>query len=1297
MERTWEAVEDEGGQRRDEGHLVSASGSVYGPDLEKRIAAFVEEQEKLDMHGATVVASLQGLAAASKVSNVAGGAILRHGRGNEGGLSSTFMRSIQTILVREGEAARKPVAGKGTLRQQSSQRVGAGAMAERGMMKIRESVTHESNLRNAVHMLRNQDLVSFMEALVRHAKFKREDREVKAAFEGVVREGLLKPHIERSLEERGAIEGFCKKFMPHFFGMSPYALQVVCSQVTLEHYKAGEVVMCEGDEGDDFYMVASGLLVVWQRLGTKDEETRRMRWELDRIGGAKGLRGTKLLREMYEKEGLGHLVERRADFKGALARRKIRHTAKELVASQAKRTEANVFLGTQIATKRRGELFGERAVLFGTTRNASVSAAMDTYVLKLNRLQNLRTVQLTEEQELRRDMNVLARVPFLGGETVQALRTLAVECSTRKYPAGTIVLSEGKEPDGLYIIRSGTADMVQAIATYRERSVREGGVHSNFPALRRELDRIGRQGTHIKVAVLGALDHFGDLSMLSGCAQPCTVVASTDMEVLHLPASRYTLALTEKAVERLWLTCTGKGGAYPTLEDLHLRLVEVTEWNRAKRGVVLGPGSEANPTATLVAETTVAQIILQAPVSPVLKQRVVELQDKAYTWVEAAHMGAKATMWRRREHMKLSFLGPEVPLLFVKVLPLHPSEGNISPWAENPSMLRGKDWSRLKTLFATDTYIPDTFCLDVLFDEFKALAQDYGVVACRWGSDEFVVLGCQPGTQQFAIDNAAARLAKLALVYKTSALSGYYRKLLSLTPDDFMLTGTASCTVSCGLANGSLMATYCGMEEGEEDHLLALVGTGLEMARELCYTGCHIDGPRSEYAACRMTYEVSGQLPPLGFEFEEIGLYRYVDLPVQATDGMEGCHRLNGCSLPGFEVLAKGLAEGRKAAVMGVTDLDQLDEERVAAHLEAQKPAWQREVELVARARERDVYSLMLPAVRDISAEYLTEKVLAQMTANKGAAEAFSSGLKDLRGEVPQKGKADRARASNPMSASSRRMAMLRRMLSEGKLTRAGIYEEGRESTAGSTRKSTPNQGRGSPVEVGEEQLARMLRMRRKGLDQRYRLNTGDEMEHRMSEKEKLAKKLSDTKSMCVHVKAVIKLRPEGQELSKLGKDCPSAATTWFTDKINKAIKGTRTSELNFLSDFETQAYGTLYPPPDWMAVKNTSSHGRDFRTPPQILAISRQNSPSGSPTPSGMSTTLPPIPLRGKGALARPREDEVGSTVSPRSKLRGHTPETGSRNVVAGKARRVDGSVALEQFEGREFRKSSLSQSGWL
>ena len=1288
MERTWAEGEDEGPWGEREVGLPAPDAvrdSLYGPELQARMAEFAEEQKEMAV--LTALTQKQGRGGAPGGFGGAGGFGGGEGSGGggvEGGLSSTFMKSVNSILRPTAAKAKTQTGLKAMMESRKGKAIQArGEVGDRGLRRIRESATTENNLKRAVRILRNQDLLPSFDAMVRHAAFWREERAARQAF-AAVHAGLLKPHAERSLGERAAIEDFCRLRMPHFFGMSQYALQVVCSLMKLEKVRAGELLIKEGDAGDDFYIVASGLMVVWQHLGTAEEEERHLRWKLDQAGGPKSLAGSDLLRELYEKEGLGHLAKKRTDLQPITRQVSSRRLLGKLQATarnMGRLTKRDIFLGTQIATKRTGELFGERAVLFGTKRNASVSAIIDSYVLSLNRLENLRTVQLAEETDLRRSIDLLSRVPFLGDESVQDLRALAVECSLRTFPSGSIVLSEGGAPSGLFIIVSGTADLVQATATYRERSVSEGGVDRMlFPALRRELDRIGGMGAFIKLATLERLDHFGEFSMLTGKAQPCTVVAMSELKVLFVPLLRHGLALTEEAIAALWTTCTGPHGAYPTLEELHMRLIEVTEWNRAKRGMVgfevfgasprelaAPPSHEVSATST-VAATTVAQIMAMAPVSPELKHRLVELQDKAYSVQEAAFRGPEFAMWRRRQGLKLVFLGPEVPVLFVKVLALHPSEGVESPWSKDPSILDGKDWNKLKNLFATDTQLLDTFCLDVLFDEWKVLATDYGVLGCRWSSDEFLVLGCQPGKQCVAADNAVALLAKLALAFKVSALKGYYRKLLSMAADDFALTGSAQCTVSAGLASGSLMATYYDNDRSAQGHLQSVVGTGMDVARELCLMGCNPQGPRSEFSACRMTHKMSAQLPPAAFELEEVSVYRYIEGKAAATADMERCMRLNGCNLPGFEQLSRGLAEGRKAAVLDVVGMGDLDDEEEAAQA-ADKPAWQREVEIFAYHNHQDVYALMLPSVRDVMQEDKAAEVLAQLQVNHEALGAFSSELKDVREEP---GQLDKGKLATKSAVSK-----IRRAMSDVLMNRSRT-----PSSAPGSRLPTA----GERLTQGEVHMRKLMRARKKALSRRYRLSTGDDGAH-----DKLLKKATETKNMCAHVKVVIKLRPEDQSLTSLGKDLPSVATSWFADKVQNAVMMTRSNELKVISEFEAQAYEMLKPPSTSRAVSRARSN--PAKSPAEVLSLERGMQPNltrQTQTPSfDRSVTLPPV---GKGTgMMRVREDEVDSAESPRTKAHSYNV----RNIFGGKVRRVEGTVLVDAKSAMD--KSALSHAGWF
>lgn len=106
------------------------------------------------------------------------------------------------------------------------------------------------------------------------------------------------------------------------------------------------------------------------------------------------------------------------------------------------------------------------------------------------------------------------------------LPRLASALRARTLPAGTVVLSRGRLPDGVWAVRSGA------------------------------LERVAGSGRHrVVTGVLQPGDLTGDVPLLRNRAAECTVRALTEVSAQFLPAGHFaTLLRDSPALTRLWLT-----------------------------------------------------------------------------------------------------------------------------------------------------------------------------------------------------------------------------------------------------------------------------------------------------------------------------------------------------------------------------------------------------------------------------------------------------------------------------------------------------------------------------------------------------------------------------------------------------------------------------------------------------------------------------------------------------------------------------------------------------------------------
>jgi ATP-binding cassette subfamily B protein len=171
---------------------------------------------------------------------------------------------------------------------------------------------------------------------------------------------------------------------------------------------------------------------------------------------------------------------------------------------------------------RRGDHFGEAALLLGGERTATVRAAEDLVVLRLegkafrDLLAAHPGIRVVLERSLR-DLgvqNFLKQFTTLGPVPTAVLRDIVRDLEPVSAPAGTPVVREGEAGDRFFIVRSGALEVVK----------REG------------------DEDHV-VGYLGPGECFGELALLTGSPRAASVVARADSEVFALSRDAFDRAL----------------------------------------------------------------------------------------------------------------------------------------------------------------------------------------------------------------------------------------------------------------------------------------------------------------------------------------------------------------------------------------------------------------------------------------------------------------------------------------------------------------------------------------------------------------------------------------------------------------------------------------------------------------------------------------------------------------------------------------------------------------------------------
>lgn len=109
-------------------------------------------------------------------------------------------------------------------------------------------------------------------------------------------------------------------------------------------------------------------------------------------------------------------------------------------------------------------------------------------------------------------VEALRQVPFFKGMSDKALARVAEIAKEVSHPAGKTVVEEDHSAVGFHMIRSGHADATQGGAV---------------------------------VSTMGPGDYFGEMSLIDGKPRSASVVATTDLRTLAIPAWNFNRLLDE--------------------------------------------------------------------------------------------------------------------------------------------------------------------------------------------------------------------------------------------------------------------------------------------------------------------------------------------------------------------------------------------------------------------------------------------------------------------------------------------------------------------------------------------------------------------------------------------------------------------------------------------------------------------------------------------------------------------------------------------------------------------------------
>ena len=176
--------------------------------------------------------------------------------------------------------------------------------------------------------------------------------------------------------------------------------QNICSTLTLEIYKPGQVIIKQGDKGECMYHILHGLVSVQLNIqidtGIQDK-------------------------------------------------------------SQVVTVQKN------ICELSDGEFFGEVALIYNIPRTATITALTETSLIKIDKHPFNRYLKHLFEGQLEDQIEFMQLCPIFNGMPKELLIKLGIRANIKKYATGQIILRNDSKCDSIYIIRRGTVKVTKQI------------------------------------------------------------------------------------------------------------------------------------------------------------------------------------------------------------------------------------------------------------------------------------------------------------------------------------------------------------------------------------------------------------------------------------------------------------------------------------------------------------------------------------------------------------------------------------------------------------------------------------------------------------------------------------------------------------------------------------------------------------------------------------------------------------------------------------------------------------------
>lgn len=168
---------------------------------------------------------------------------------------------------------------------------------------------------------------------------------------------------------------------------------------------------------------------------------------------------------------------------------------------------------------KRGQCFGELALMYNTPRACSITAKMDGELWVLDRFAFRRILTNVTKVKLERNLKFLGKIPIFASSSEEEYVKLATAFTERRFASESCICKQGDVGDCLYIILEGTCK----VQMYDKET-----------------------NTTIELNRLNAGDYFGEQALINGTNRNADVVSVGKVVALRLDKDLFELLLGKK-------------------------------------------------------------------------------------------------------------------------------------------------------------------------------------------------------------------------------------------------------------------------------------------------------------------------------------------------------------------------------------------------------------------------------------------------------------------------------------------------------------------------------------------------------------------------------------------------------------------------------------------------------------------------------------------------------------------------------------------------------------------------------